>query len=37
VFGYLVITFLLLVGPLAYLSGVDSRIDECARRRRLSA
>jgi len=37
VFGYLVIAFLLLVGPLAYLSGVDSRIDERARRRRLSA
>jgi hypothetical protein len=38
VFGYVLITFLLLVGPLAYLAGADSRIDEHAwRRRRLSA
>ena len=33
-FGYLLITFLVLVGPLAYVAGADSRIDEIARRRR---
>jgi hypothetical protein len=36
-FGYVLITFLLLVGPLAYLVGTDSRIDENERRRHLSA
>jgi hypothetical protein len=30
--GYLLITFLLLAGPLAYFKGADSRIDERARR-----
>ena len=33
-FGYLLIAFLVLVGPLAYVAGADSRIDEIARRRR---
>jgi hypothetical protein len=27
-FGYFVIAFILLVGPLAYLAGKDSRVDE---------
>jgi hypothetical protein len=36
-FGYVLITFLVLVGPLAYLAGVDSRVDEHARRRHRSA
>lgn len=31
--GFIVITLLVLAGPLAYLAGVDSRTDE--RRRRL--
>jgi hypothetical protein len=35
-FGYVLITLLLVVGPLAALRGADSRIDENARRRRLS-
>jgi hypothetical protein len=35
-FGYVLITLLLIVGPLAYLAGVDSRIDEKSRERRLS-
>jgi hypothetical protein len=30
-FGYVFITLLVIVGPLAYLAGVDSRIDERAR------
>jgi hypothetical protein len=30
----IVITLLLLVGPLAYLGGADSRIDDVERRRR---
>jgi hypothetical protein len=34
VFGYVVIVFLLLVGPLAYYVGVDSRVDEVERRHR---
>jgi hypothetical protein len=34
VFGYFLIAFLLLVGPLAYVAGVDSRIDEASRRNR---
>jgi hypothetical protein len=34
VFGYLLIAFLLLVGPLACLVGADSRLDEVERRRR---
>jgi hypothetical protein len=33
-FGYILITLLLIVGPLAYLAGADSRIDEKSRRRR---
>jgi hypothetical protein len=33
-FGYVLITFILLAGPLAYVAGRDSRIDENARRRR---
>ena len=33
-FGYVLIAFLVLVGPLAYVAGVDSRIDEKSRRRR---
>ena len=33
-FGYVIIAFLLIVGPLAYFAGVDSRIDEKSRRRR---
>jgi len=33
-FGYILITLLLIVGPLAYFAGADSRIDEVARRRR---
>jgi len=36
-FGYVLIALLLLVGPLALVAGVDSRIDETARRRRFSA
>jgi hypothetical protein len=35
-FGYVLLTFLLVIGPLAYLAGVDSRVDEDARRRRLT-
>ena len=34
-FGYVVIAFLLVVGPLAVIAGADSRIDDVARRRRL--
>ena len=33
-FGLLVIAFILVVGPLAAIYGVDSRVDEVARRRR---
>jgi hypothetical protein len=33
VLGFLLITLLLLLGPLAALAGVDSRVDETARRR----
>lgn len=33
-FGYILIALLLVVGPLAYFAGADSRIDEVARRRR---
>ena len=35
-FGYLLITLLLLVGPLAYFAGADSRVDERSRERRYS-
>jgi hypothetical protein len=36
-FGYVLIMLLVIVGPLAYLAGVDSRIDERSRERRFSA
>jgi hypothetical protein len=32
-FGFVVLTFLIVVGPLAYLAGVDSRVDDVDRRR----
>jgi hypothetical protein len=35
--GFLLITLLLIVGPLAYLIGVDSRIDEREWRDRYSS
>ena len=35
VFGFFVIVFLLVVGPLAVYYGADSRVDDVARRRRL--
>jgi hypothetical protein len=31
--GFVIICLLVIVGPLAYFVGVDSRIDEVARRR----
>jgi hypothetical protein len=34
VFGYVLIAFLVIVGPLAYVAGVDSRIDEKSWRQR---
>jgi hypothetical protein len=33
VIGFLVIVLLLVVGPLALVAGVDSRVDEASRRR----
>jgi hypothetical protein len=33
-FAYFLIAFIVLVGPLAYLAGKDSRIDENTRRSR---
>ena len=36
-FGYFLIAFLVMVGPLAYFAGVDSRIDEKSRRRRFTS
>jgi hypothetical protein len=33
-FGWFLIAFIVLVGPLAYLAGKDSRIDEHSRRGR---
>jgi hypothetical protein len=33
-FGYILITLIVIVGPLAYYAGRDSRIDESARLRR---
>jgi hypothetical protein len=33
-FGVILLALLLVVGPLAIVSGVDSRIDDVARRRR---
>jgi hypothetical protein len=35
VFWFVIVGFLLLVGPLAIFFGADSRIDEVARRRQL--
>jgi hypothetical protein len=35
-FGYILITLLVIVGPLAYFAGADSRRDEKARLRRLA-
>lgn len=32
-FGFVLITLLLIVGPLALLFGADSRLDEAGRRR----
>lgn len=32
-FGIIFLTLLLIVGPLAYFAGVDSRIDDVDRRR----
>jgi hypothetical protein len=37
VFGFFVIVFLLVVGPLAVYYGADSRVDDVARRRRLGS
>jgi hypothetical protein len=37
VFGYLLITFLIVIGPLAYLAGADSRIDERSPDRRFTS
>jgi hypothetical protein len=34
VFGYILITLLVIAGPLAYFAGVDSRIDEKTRQSR---
>jgi hypothetical protein len=33
-FGYILISFILIVGPLAYFAGKDSRLDESSRLRR---
>jgi hypothetical protein len=33
-FGYVLIAFLLIAGPLAILAGVDSRVDEKTRQQR---
>lgn len=33
-FGYILIAFVVVFLPLAYLAGADSRVDEIARRRR---
>ena len=35
-FGYVLITFLVIVGPLAVLAGIDSRVDEKSRQQRFS-
>ena len=35
-FGYVLITLLLIAGPLAVLAGVDSRVDEKTRQQRFS-
>jgi hypothetical protein len=34
VFGFLLIVAIVLLAPLAYFAGVDSRVDEIERRRR---
>ena len=31
--GFVIITLLLILGPLAYFAGADSRVDDVARRR----
>jgi hypothetical protein len=36
-FGYVLIALLLILGPLAVLAGVDSRIDEKSHGRRFSS
>ena len=36
-FGYVLILLLVIVGPLAYFAGVDSRIDEKSARRRYTS
>jgi hypothetical protein len=36
VFGYVLISLLVIVGPLAYFAGADSRIDEHERQRHFS-
>jgi hypothetical protein len=33
-FAYILITLLVIAGPLAYVAGRDSRVDEHSRRRR---
>jgi hypothetical protein len=35
-FGYVLITLLVIAGPLAVLAGVDSRVDEKSRQQRFS-
>jgi hypothetical protein len=35
-FGYVLITLLVLAGPLAVLAGADSRVDEKSRHQRFS-
>jgi hypothetical protein len=35
-FGIILIALIVLLVPLAYVAGVDSRVDEVARRRRYS-
>jgi hypothetical protein len=35
-FGLVLLTLLVVVGPLAYFAGVDSRVDDVERRRHFS-
>jgi len=35
-FGLIVLTLLVVIGPLAYFSGVDSRVDDVDRRQHYS-
>jgi hypothetical protein len=35
-FGYVLITLLVIAGPLAVLAGIDSRVDEETRQQRFS-